>query len=496
MLREIQPKASGIEQSAFRRAKLFRDYLGIEVNLVTHIYQNDLFEQRNAYGLDVPVLNPYEYFQEINRETIKPHKISINTAPEGWTIERRENECRVYRENGNLAMFAVFALEDHKLSFIEFFNREQQKTRRDVYDALGFLSCRQNFDPETDSMTEMIFYRPDKTVAIHETIQNDEITLIRLVDRHGMIIAAFNRHEDFQSYWLAHLLSDKTKIFFLIGDRTPDWHKDYIDIKAAGLKNVHVIHQLHNLHVLEPFDPLTSQTKARYQYLYDDRIKSDAIISLTSRQHSDIVRRYHLKNIVTIPHSLANVPKIKNVEVNPFKIVQVGRLVPDKGQFKAIEVMKRVIRAVPQANLHFYGRGFFKEHLQRLIDENNLSEHVKLEGFNENMPKVFASSALSILPSLFEGSPLVVQESLQQNCPVVAFDCNYGPADAIRDGVNGYLVPVDDIDAMASRIIRILAVPKLRDKLSENCARTIEKFSPKIVAGQWEMLFNRLMKGE
>ena len=496
MLRTINPKASGIEQSSFRRAKLFKKYLGIEVSLVTHIYQNDLSEQCENCGLDVPVLNLYEYFQEVNREEIKPHRISINTAPEGWRIERDGKECRVYRQDGTLAMYGVFALKDDKLSFIEFFNRAQQKTRRDVFDPLGLLSCRQKFDIGTDFISEMIFYRPDKSVAIHEQYENGELTLIRHMNRLGMTIAAFTSHDDFLSYLMAHILNDRTKNYFLIGDRTPDWHKVYFDMKAAGLKNVYVIHQLHNIHVVEPFDPRTSQTKARYLYLYDDRIKSDAIISLTSRQHSDIVKRYHLKNVVIIPHSLAAVPKVTDVEVDPFKIVQVGRLVPDKGQFKAIEVMKRVLRAVPQATLHFYGRGAMKNHLQKLIDENNLGEHIKLEGFSENMPKVFASSALSILPSLFEGSPLVIQESLQQNCPVVAFDCNYGPADMIKDGVNGYLVPVDDIDAMASRIIRILAVPKLRDKLSANCARSIEKFSPEIVAGQWAELFCKLMKGE
>ena len=496
MLRTINPRASGIEQSAFRRAKLFCDYLGVEVNLITHIYQNDLSEQCDNYELEASVSNLYEYFQEIDREEIKPHRISINTAPEGWRIEHSGKECLVYRENGALAMHGVFALEDNKLSFIEFFNRAQQKTRRDVYDPLGFLSCRQRFDPETDSMTEMLFYRPDKTLAIQELFENGERALIRLFNSQGMITAAFTSHEDFLSYWLSLLLSDRTKNYFLIGDRTPEWHKAYFDIKAAGLDNVRVIHQLHNIHVDEPFDPRTSQTKARYLYLENDRIKADAIISLTSRQHSDIVKRYHLKNVVIIPHSLAAVPKVTDVEVDPFKIVQVGRLVPDKGQIKAIEVMKRVLQAVPQATLHFYGRGRMHDELQKLIDENNLGEHIKLEGFSENMPKVFASSALSILPSLFEGSPLVIQESLQQNCPVVAFDCNYGPADMIKDGVNGYLVPVDDIDAMASRIIRILAVPKLRDKLSANCARSIQKFSPEIVAGQWVELFCKLMKGE
>ena len=240
--------------------------------------------------------------------------------------------------------------------------------------------------------------------------------------------------------------------------------------------------------MLAPFDPFTSKTKPRYRYLNDASIKADAIISLTKRQGTDIVKRYRLKNICVIPHSLVAAEKVTDVELDPFKIVQVGRVVEEKGHAKAVEVMKRVLEKVPQAHLHFYGKGSLQETVQKQIDAAGLSDRIKFEGFVESMPAVYASAALSILPSTFEGFGLVVLESLQQNCPVVAFDCNYGPDDMIEDGVNGYLVAVDDIDAMADRIIRVLTDSELREKLSSNCARSLERFAPEIVARQWARL--------
>ncbi|MEX1027520.1 MAG: glycosyltransferase, partial [Candidatus Paceibacterota bacterium] len=51
---------------------------------------------------------------------------------------------------------------------------------------------------------------------------------------------------------------------------------------------------------------------------------------------------------------------------------------------------------------------------------------------------------------------LVVLESLCHGCPVVAFEVNYGPADMIEDGENGALVPFDNEDLLAQRIIEIL----------------------------------------
>lgn len=498
MLRNIKAKAAGLEHAAFRRAKLFRKYFGVEINLVTHEYQNDILEQRDAYGLDVRVLNMYDYFQEINRDIEKPRRVFIGPTEEGWKIERVNRDFRVYRQNGKLAMYCVFALKDQKLSYINFFNESGKKCRRDMYDMLGFLSCRQELENERPK--EIFYYRPDGTVAIHEVYQvvkeKNTLTSMELINRDGEVTKTFKGHEDAMSYFLLQNLNDTTKNYFLIGDRTPEWHKSYAGIKSAKLDNVRVIHQLHNIHVRAPFDPFTSELRARNRYFYDKKYKVDAIITLTKQQQLDIAKRYKLDNVVVIPHSLNAVPRVTDVELNPFKIVQVGRIVEEKGQAKAVEVMKRVLEKVPQATLHFYGTGSLQSKIQKLIDADNLGEQIKFEGFSENMPAVFASSALSILPSTFEGFAMVIQESLQQDCPVVAFDCNYGPSDMIADGVNGYLVPVGDVDAMADRIIKILSEPKLREKLAANCAQSIEKFSPEIVAGKWAELFCMLLKGE
>ena len=66
----------------------------------------------------------------------------------------------------------------------------------------------------------------------------------------------------------------------------------------------------------------------------------------------------------------------------------------------------------------------------------------------------------------------------------------------IVDDLNGYLVNVGDVEAMADRIIKILSEPELREKLSANCAKSIEKFYPEVVARQWAKLFLNLMNRE
>ena len=457
MLRSIRPKASGIDYSAFRRAQMFREHLGIETHLVTHEYQNDLIEQRDAYGINFPVLNMYDYFQEVNRDS-EPKELPTQ--------------------------------------FVLFYDDEQRATRRDTYEMLGFLSRRQELDPTNLRPYEVTYYRPDGTPAIRETYElidgKNILTLMELINRQGEVAKSFTRHEEALSYWLMEIF-DKTQNYFLIDDRAPDWNEAYRAIEAAGLENVRVIHQLHNIHVGGNLNPLTAPTKERYIYLTDKTIRTDAILSLTAQQTEDLLQRYPLPNVFNIPHPLPNVDAVK-AEVNPFLVVQVGRITKDKQHSKAIDAFRIVLDKVPQAQLHFYGSGTLQESLQAKIDSLGLGASIMFKGFTDNIAQVFASSAMSILPSLKEGSPLVIQESLQNNCPVVAFDCRYGPRDSIVDGVNGYLVAVNDVEALADRIIKILTEPGLRDKLSANCARSVEKYSPEKVASKWIKLFRMFMQ--
>ena len=153
-----------------------------------------------------------------------------------------------------------------------------------------------------------------------------------------------------------------------------------------------------------------------------------------------------------------------------------------------------VLEKIPQAQLHFYGNGPLKAELQNKIDELNLGDSIMLKGFAKNVAEIFSAATCSICASSFEGFALAVQESLQNNCPVVSFDCLYGAHDMIADGINGYLVPINDVAAMADRIIKILTDSGLRDKLAANCARSVEKFYPEVVANQWAEFFCKLME--
>lgn len=451
MLHELKNTSAGLELSAFHRAKLFKKFLGLDVCFVTNEFQTDILKQRDNYGLDNDILNMYDFYQEIDRKNFELPEQNPPANPD-------------------------------------------KEIYRDVQDSLGFLSKREKIDEKTKKAIEIFYYRPDGTEALHEIYnvnkEKPSIKYAEIIGRDKKILRTFTSRKKLVSYWLSSIFNEKDKEYFLVGDKNFDYLQAYEDMRAAGVKNLHVFYHIHNRHLeMVQYEKNTPPAeKTLYGYLAEKNLQADEIILCTTRQRNDIARRYRLKNVVAIPHALKDFAP-SNVEQDPFKIILVGRLHEQKRQDKAIEVFKIVSQAVPQAKLYFYGRGKLKSDLQKQVEEAGLKDKVLFEGFVSNIADAYSSAALSICTSDYEGFSMAIQESLQLGCPVVSFDCLYGPSDMVENDVNGFLVPLGDVEGMAQKIILILQNPDLLKKLSENAPKTMEKFSQTAVLKKWAALF-------
>ena len=143
----------------------------------------------------------------------------------------------------------------------------------------------------------------------------------------------------------------------------------------------------------------------------------------------------------------------------------------------AIHAFALVLEEFPDASYDIYGYGPEKHALQELIDELQISESVKLRGFAQNMHAVYRDSCVTVLSSQYEGQPLVLGESMAVGVPVVAYDCNYGPRDVIRNNVDGILVRKHDVAGLAEGIKKILRDPSFRRDLSTRAREVSTRFS-------------------
>jgi glycosyltransferase involved in cell wall biosynthesis len=141
-------------------------------------------------------------------------------------------------------------------------------------------------------------------------------------------------------------------------------------------------------------------------------------------------------------------------------LVVVARLEPQKGHKVLLNAMPTVRREFPNVRLVCVGDGVLKSELERQTRTLGLEENVRFVGVQTNVQDWLALSQISVLPSFYEGLPLVAIESLAAGVPVVATNVD-GTPEIVVNGKTGLTVPPNDSNALAQAICLLLHSPEL-----------------------------------
>ena len=145
-------------------------------------------------------------------------------------------------------------------------------------------------------------------------------------------------------------------------------------------------------------------------------------------------------------------------------VLFVGRLKKTKGVEELLSAFERVAAAVPEATLTYVGDGPLRADLEARVAEADLNDRVTFTGrlANDELPEIYAESAVFALPSTLEGFPRTVLEAMACGTPVVTSDLPQ-----LEDVVEqvGATVPPDDIDALTQELQALLTDPGRRERL-------------------------------
>lgn len=142
----------------------------------------------------------------------------------------------------------------------------------------------------------------------------------------------------------------------------------------------------------------------------------------------------------------------------------VGELLPNKNQKMAIHAMKKIVKQYPDAVLFIAGNGSENENLKNEIITCGLEQNVTMLGYCTHLQDYQHIVDVLVSCSYREGLPLNIVESMLSSNPVVA-SINRGHSELIKNGENGYLVSVDDVDEMADRVLEIFDDKDKAEKL-------------------------------
>ncbi len=175
-------------------------------------------------------------------------------------------------------------------------------------------------------------------------------------------------------------------------------------------------------------------------------------------------------------------------------ILGAGRLTEQKNFKVLVDVAKIVKAQLSDVKFIIGGEGELRTELETQIAELGLQETVLLPGNIMNLPEMMQSADLFVLPSKYEGLPLVLLEAMASGLPAVCSRIK-GTVDVIEDGKNGVLTDLDDSQGMSNAIIDLLVDKDQRSEMSREAVETISsEFSFDNLLNQLDNIFKRGQK--
>lgn len=194
-------------------------------------------------------------------------------------------------------------------------------------------------------------------------------------------------------------------------------------------------------------------------------------------------RRVHaIPNPLRIP--LNSDAKSPPAQTQP-TVVAVGRLWAEKGYDVLIKAFARIALDFPEWTITIVGEGPERESLTALAAELSMADRVALPGWTAEPERALSQAALFVTSSRYEGFPNALLEAMATGLPVISTACT-GSSEIIIDGRDGLLVAVDDVDALAAALRRLMGDAVLRRELGENALATSRRYQPSAIMPMWD----------
>jgi glycosyltransferase involved in cell wall biosynthesis len=195
-------------------------------------------------------------------------------------------------------------------------------------------------------------------------------------------------------------------------------------------------------------------------------------------------------NPVAIQEIRARAAEPLEQDPNPDRIptvITVGRHAEQKDHPTLLRAFAKVRRQMA-ARLVFVGQGPLRQELEDLAGALHVRDSVVFAGWQRNPFAWLAQADVFVLSSRYEGFGNVLVEAMACDLPVISTDCPSGPSEILENGTAGLLVPVGDVDALASAIASVLRDSPLRARLVAESRRRAPEFDISVVGPAYEHL--------
>ena len=271
---------------------------------------------------------------------------------------------------------------------------------------------------------------------------------------------------------------------------------------AAHWAGIPSVASLHNASVhLNSYKPYRNILETRALSRYAQRIVACGYTVARVQQP-----RFKKTALDVIPNPVPDLPKITKEQrqgarreflagAKGLMLISVGRLIPEKGYEDLIAAFARAYPSLPQpAVLLIAGKGPWQAELQALINQNGLTDAIKLIGERSDVPALLAASDIYISSSHYEGQSLAVLEAMLSELAVIVTDV--GDNRQIISADCGLVLPPQQPEILADGMVRLAGNSRERRRLGQNASRCVLKnYAPSLWVERLLTLYEEVLHG-
>lgn len=235
----------------------------------------------------------------------------------------------------------------------------------------------------------------------------------------------------------------------------------------------------------------------------------DKIIAISEFNRRELIKKEKIEpgKIVVIPSSIRLNEFSKELGFNKKRkefgieegekvVGYIGRLSHQKGLTYLLEAARMVSQIMPIVKFLIVGDGPQKIELEEKVKELNITGNVALADFRKDVNELYPIFDITVLPSLYEGLPVVPMESMVYGKPVVATTVG-GVPEVVIDGETGLLVPPGDVKSLAKAILKLIQDDASRKEMSRKGKDLIKKkYSNEQMVKAHKSLYEELVRSK
>ena len=266
-----------------------------------------------------------------------------------------------------------------------------------------------------------------------------------------------------------------------------DYIRDILQVKS----DIPLVFESHSSCLVTHFEGNGLLRRLHIWFLHLAVKKVQMVVALTE---GDAVEwRKLTPNVCVIP----NVVHLNNSnsysDCTAKSVIFVGRFSKQKDVGSLLRIWNLVYHRHPNWTLHLYG-GYGEEQTTLHQKIKQLGTNIIIHEATSDIMKKYKESSILLLTSLYEPFGLVLPEAMSYGLPVVAFDCPYGPADIITDGVDGFLIRHRSVEDFANKVCLLMENPKLRFKMGKAGIVSSMRYDASKIMPLWKGFFEQFIE--